>query len=173
MMTMSRLFILLRDLVAWTALATATRNAAHRRTGAEAVPAGKGHVPNLRPHTMMIDLLFGALMLFAFQIGGPVSEQVIPHQFDLPTADRKAGTEPTSLLPLTPVRAGKGWLYETPEGKRLTPADVVVLAGKRKATPVLLVPETTTVQDYLDAEQPLRLRGLKAGLAVAVKGGTP
>ena len=38
----------------------------------------------LRPPTLMIDLLFGALMLFAFQMGY-VDKPVTPHNVELPT----------------------------------------------------------------------------------------
>ena len=43
--------------------------------------------------TLMIDLLFGALMLFALHMGNPNSQEVVSKEFNLPTnnenADRK------------------------------------------------------------------------------------
>ena len=52
---------------------------------------GRSLAPTLRPPTLMIDLLFGALMLFAFQMGDPSLRQIVPRDFDLPTADETAG----------------------------------------------------------------------------------
>ena len=43
---------------------------------------------SLRPPTLMIDLLFGALMLFAFQMGDPHAKAVVPHEINLPTGKR-------------------------------------------------------------------------------------
>ena len=50
---------------------------------------------------------------------------------------------------------------------------VVKMVRASGKTPVLLVPSTAKVQNYIDAEQPLRKAGLKAGLAVALEGDTP
>ena len=130
--------------------------------------------PNLRPPTLMIDLLFGALMLFAFQMGDPSVRQVVPRDFDLPTADETAGKEAKELLPLKPVRTGTNdWAYELPGGKRLSVDAVVKMVRAKGMTPVLLIASTAKVQNYIDAEQPLRHAGLKAGLAVALEGETP
>ena len=127
--------------------------------------------PSLRPPTLMIDLLFGALMLFAFQMGDPSSQRVVPHDFEVPTSDENAGDEPETLLPLKPVRAqGDGWMYELPDGRRLSAGAVVKTAKNQNKTPILLVAKTASVQNYLDAEQPLRRLGLKVGLAVALEG---
>ena len=129
--------------------------------------------PSLRPPTLMIDLLFGALMLFAFQMGDPSSQRVVPHDFEVPTSDENAGDEPETLLPLKPVRAqGDGWMYELPDGRRLSAGAVVKTAKNQNKTPILLVAKTASVQNYLDAEQPLRRLGLKVGLAVALEGET-
>lgn len=126
--------------------------------------------PSLRPPTLMIDLLFGALMLFAFQMGDPSSRQVIPHDFDLPTADGRAANKVEDLLPLKPIQIDGGdWVYEGPDGHRLTAEVVVETVRRTRKTPVLLVASTAKVQSYIDAEQPLRMRGLKVGLAVALK----
>jgi hypothetical protein len=128
--------------------------------------------PNLRPPTMMIDLLFGALMLFAFQMGAPTARTVVPHDVDLPTTQGSKKTEPTLLLALKPHRTQEGmWQYTLPNGKILGPVEVANYIKKVKKTPVLIVASGSRVQDYVDAEQPLRKAGLKAGLAVEIKDG--
>ena len=126
--------------------------------------------PSLRPPTLMIDLLFGALMLFAFQMGDPNAQRIVPHDFDIPTSDESAGDRPETLLPLKPIGIKDGgWTYEMPDGRRLGAEAVVKASGDR--TPILLVSRTASVQSYLDAEQPLRRQGLKVGLAVATDEG--
>jgi hypothetical protein len=128
--------------------------------------------PSLRPPTLMIDLLFGALMLFAFQMGDPNSVTVVPKDFDIPTSNEKAEKKGRSLLALKPVKIGAaGWVYELPSGKRLTAEAIVKVIKSENKTPVLLVPSDARVQSYINAEQPLRRLGIKAGLAVAVKRG--
>ena len=128
--------------------------------------------PSLRPHTLMIDLLFGALMLFAFQMGDPNSRNIIPIDFDLPTANEKASKKDQNLLPLKPVRVGKDhWIYEMPDGSRVDAKTVFKTLKEQNKTPVLLVQSTARVQSYIDAEQPLRRLGIKAGLAVSVNDG--
>ena len=128
--------------------------------------------PSLRPPTLMIDLLFSALMLFAFQMGDPNSQTIIPKDFDLPTSNQKADQKATSLLPLKPVRRGTtGWVYELPDGRQLDANAVSAFIKSENKTPVLLVASETRVQNYIDAEQPLRRLGIKAGLAVAIKEG--
>ena len=127
----------------------------------------RAEIPNLRPPTLMIDLLFGALMLFAFQMGNPNAREIVPYDFDLPTAEESRRNEAKTLLPLRPFPDGKGgWVYGRPEGGRLSAEEVATAVQRENVTPVLLVPRTSRVQNYLDAEQPLRARGLKAGLAV-------
>jgi hypothetical protein len=129
--------------------------------------------PTLRPPTLMMDLLFGALMLFAFQMGDPNSLQIVSRDFDLPTADETAGKGAKELLALKPIRTGNNeWVYELASGKRLSVDAVVKIVRASGKTPVLLVASTAKVQNYIDAEQPLRKAGLKAGLAVALEGET-
>jgi len=119
----------------------------------------------------MIDLLFGALMLFAFQMGDPSVRQIVPRDFDLPTSDEAAEKGAKELLPLKPVKTGPtSWVYELPDGRRLSADAVVNMVRAQGKTPVLLVASSASVQIYIDAEQPLRQRGLKAGLAVALEG---
>ncbi len=134
----------------------------------------KEEIPNLRPPTLMIDLLFGALMLFAFQMGDPSARPLVPHDFELPTSDKSPEANPASLLPLKPVKSPAGsWAYVAPDGSRLSPTQVKATARKGKLTPVLLVPASASVQTYLDAEHLLRLQGLKVGLAVVSEGAQP
>ncbi len=128
--------------------------------------------PSLRPPTLMIDLLFGALMLFAFQMGDPSSNNIVSRDFDLPTANDSAAKKGRDLLPLKPIKLdGAKWRYERPDGTRLTANAVAELVRKENKTPVLLIPRETRVQSYIDAEQPLRRLGVKAGLAVDLKEG--
>jgi hypothetical protein len=131
------------------------------------------HTSSLRPPTLMIDLLFGALMLFAFQMGNPNSQQIQTHDIELPTASNKNKTKPAQVLPLTPVfRAGSTWGYKISDGRVLSASEVAEFARSRNKTPILVVAKSESVQNYLDAEQPLRQMGLKVGLAVAVEKGT-
>jgi hypothetical protein len=125
--------------------------------------------PNLRPPTMMIDLLFGALMLFAFQMGAPTAKTVIPHEVDLPTSEKISKAKPAPLLALKPVKRGEGnWRYLLPDGRELNSEEIIVHIKDSNRTPVLIVSKGARVQDYVDAEQPLRQAGLKAGLAVEI-----
>ena len=119
----------------------------------------------------MIDLLFGALMLFAFQMGDPNARQVVPRDVDLPTSDESAGDGPAELLPLKPVKDGEKWAYELPSGERVGAEAVIEAVRTLKKTAILIVSRTASVQSYLDAEQPLRQRGLKVGLAVELEQG--
>lgn len=128
--------------------------------------------PSLRPPTMMIDLLFGALMLFAFQMGAPTAKTVVPHDVDLPTANDESKSDPAPLLALKPVNIQNGsWRYSLPDGQILGPKEIAQHIKKTGQIPVLIVPKTARVQDYVDAEQPLRHAGLKAGLAVEINEG--
>ena len=136
-----------------------TSHGRHRKSG--------GSIPNLRPPTMMIDLLFGALMLFAFQMGDPNSKSVIPHDIELPTDETEDAKKTTEILPLQPVSIREGeWIYETNEGERLTADEVAGRTKSGKIAPVLMLSKTISVQEYVDAETPLRKLGLKVGLAV-------
>ncbi len=129
-------------------------------------------VPSLRPPTLMIDLLFGALMLFAFQMGAPTAKTVIPHDVDLPTAGEVTDKEPAQLLPLKPVRkVGGNWHYALSDGQVLPPEEMVRYIKKSGKTPVLIISKAARVQDYVDAEQPLRQAGMKVGLAVELDQG--
>jgi hypothetical protein len=129
-------------------------------------------VPNLRPPTMMIDLLFGALMLFAFQMGAPTAKTVVPHDVDLPTVNDEAKPDPAPLLALKPEKTPDGsWHYILPDGRTLGIRETVEYITKSGKTPVLLVSRDARVQEYVEAEQPLRQAGLKAGLAIQLDKG--
>ena len=122
----------------------------------------------------MIDLLFGALMLFAFQMGDPNAQQVQIHDLELPTATDKNQTKPVQIVPLTPVRRNRGtWGYKLSDGRVLSATEVAKFARIKNKTLILVVAKSESVQNYLDAEQPLRQLGLKVGLAVAIEKGTP
>lgn len=130
-------------------------------------------IPSLRPPTLMIDLLFGALMLFAFQMGDPNAKPISFHEFQLPTRDEDAAADPTEVLALTPVGEPGGWSYQTAEGTRMNASEVAAKAEAGGLTPVLIVPQSASVQHYLNAEEPLRRQGLSVGLAVAIEGRKP
>ncbi len=132
-----------------------------RRAKGSAVAA-----PRLRPPTLMIDLLFGALMLFAFQMGNPNAQRIAPYEIELPTSDVR-GAEDT-LLGVVPSRANADgeWLYQVDGGAWLPAAEVVDLVRRQNSTLILLLSRSAPVQEYLDAEQPLRRLGLRVGLAV-------
>ena len=63
------------------------------------------------------------------------------------------------------IRGGE-WIYETNEGDRLTADEVAGQTKSGKIAPVLMLSKTISVQEYVDAETPLRKLGLKVGLAV-------
>jgi len=122
----------------------------------------------------MIDLLFGALMLFAFQMGDPNAQQVQTHDIEIPTAADKNQSKPTQIVPLTPVRRkGKSWSYKLSDGRVMSAKGVAKFVKLKGKTPILVVSKSESVQNYLDAEQPLRQLGLKVGLAVALEKGKP
>ena len=128
--------------------------------------------PSLCPPTLMIDLLFGALMLFAFQMGDPNARDVVSKSIALPTSNEETSEDKHDLLALTPVKEGNSpWQYELPDGKRLVASEVAKVIKTTRQTPVLVVSSKARVQNYIDAEQPLRRLGLKVGLAVEVEQG--
>jgi len=126
----------------------------------------------LRPPTLMIDLLFGALMLFAFQMGTPVTSTISIKEFDLPKARQNTSERAANLIPVRPRRKGDGsWLYEIPSGQKLTASELGEKMTAEKKTPVLVVAHDAKVQNYIDAEEPLKRLGIKTGLAVATEVG--
>jgi len=131
-------------------------------------PTGKSRQSrsSLRPPTLMIDLLFGALMLFAFQMGY-VDKPVVSHNIDLPTKkskDKKSKKKIYTVIPI-PGKNGK-WLFKINSGKLLTALQIKREVQKKGRVPVMVFAHTTDLQSYLEAEQELRQHGLKPGLAV-------
>ena len=95
----------------------------------------KRSTPSLRPPTLMIDLLFGALMLFAFEMGNPNVQEVFSHKIDLPDEDRSGSQKSEEVLPLVPVRLNDTtWIYETGDRKKLTADQVAQQVKKTKST---------------------------------------
>ena len=115
----------------------------------------------------MIDLLFGALMLFAFQMGNPNSKSVVPNVIELPADKTRDPGKKKDIFPLFPLELpGGGWVYRTQEGLQLTADEVAEKAKTGKLVPVLMLSENIPVQQYVNAETPLRLLGLRVGLSV-------
>lgn len=127
----------------------------------------RGGSPSLRPHTMVIDLLFCAVMVFAFQMGSPNG-----HAISLKSLARAAQNAERKRLPmlLSATGADGKWQYTTSSGNTLTPRDVADIAHRSRKVPVLVVAGTTPISAYLEAEQPLRALGLTVGLAISNKG---
>ena len=129
-------------------------------------------LPGLRPPTLMIDLLFGALMLFAFQMGDPNPSSVNVMKVEIPTSNDKTKKGKRNLLPLIPHRnADRSWVYQLPSGKKINAEELALKIRKEDKTAVLIVPKNSKVQSYIDAEQPLRQLGVQVGLAVSTKEG--
>ena len=127
---------------------------------------------SLRPPTLMIDLLFGALMLFAFQMGY-VDQPVVPKDIELPATKADVKSKTKEILALVPVKNRAGsWEYRAPSGKILSAKAVQKEVAKNNKTPVLIFSKKTSLQVYLEAEQQLRELGLKPGLATNNKKGT-
>jgi len=118
----------------------------------------------------MIDLLFGALMLFAFHMGDPNARSVVRQDVTLPTSAESAAGRRENLLPLIPIKSGKNWKYELIAGRRVSTRQALKLAREEKSRLVLIVAPDTPVQSYIDAEMPFRKLGVKVGLAVGKKG---
>jgi hypothetical protein len=124
----------------------------------------------LRPPTLMIDLLFGALMLFAFHMGDPNARSIVRHDVTLPSTTKAADGRDAKLLPLVPLRRGDTWLYELIDGTQVDVKGALDLAAKKKSRLVLIIEANTPVQSYLDAEMPFRKLGARIGLAVKKEG---
>jgi len=106
-------------------------------------------------------------------MGDPNSGQIQTHNIEIPTAADNNETKPTQVMPLTPVRyAGNKWRYKLSDGGIMSATEVVKFSRYKDKTPILVVAKSASVQNYLDAEQPLRQLGLKVGLAVAIEKGT-
>ena len=132
--------------------------------------APRTHPPSLRPPTLMIDLLFGALMLFAFHMGDPNARSVVSRGINLPTSTDHARDKGELLLAAVPVKIGNTWKYELAGGERVEAGQALKFARKDQRRLVLVVAPDTPVQSYLDAEMPFRQLGVKVGLAIEKKG---
>ena len=133
------------------------RNNAHSRTR------------SLRPPTLMIDLLFGALMLFAFQMGY-VDEPVFSENIELPSTSADKKSKPREIFILVPVKTNDGrWKYKISGEKLISALEVKKKVKEGKKIPVLIFSKNTSLQVYLEAEQQLRKLGLKPGLATKNK----
>ncbi len=124
----------------------------------------------LRPPTLMIDLLFGALMLFAFHMGDPNARVVVRHDVDLPSSGKAADGKETRLMALVPVKTGNAWMYELIDGAKVDARTALNIARRENSRLVLIIAAETPVQAYLDAEMPFRKLGAKVGLAVRQEG---
>ena len=151
----------------WLGLAKSDRDEPLRVVPHRARPA---RYLGLRPPTLMIDLLFGALMLFAFHMGDPNARAVVRHDVSLPASAKTADSKDTKLLPLVPVKAGDTWMYELIDGTRVDVTAALNIARREKGRLVLVIAADTPVQSYLNAEMPFRKLGARVGLAVRKEG---
>lgn len=125
----------------------------------------------LRPPTLMIDLLFGALMLFAFQMGY-VDMPVVSDDIPLPTSAIKKNSDSKSIFQVIPVREKNGsFKFKIPGGKILSTNEVVKKLRKNKKTPVVVLPNWEKIQTYVDAAGVLRHHGFKPSLLLKYKKG--
>ena len=124
----------------------------------------------LRPPTLMIDRLFGALMLFAFHMGDPSARSVVRHDVNLPSSNKAMDGKETKLLALVPVKTGETWMYELINGTLVDVKTALDIARQGKSRLVLVIAADTPVQSYLDAEMPFRKLGARVGLAVSKEG---
>lgn len=126
---------------------------------------------SLRPPTLMIDLLFGALMLFAFQMGY-VDKPITPHNVELPSTPDKQKKKTKAIYTLIPIQGENGtWKFKVSDGRILTAIGIKNELREKKQTPVMIFSKTTNLQSYLEAERVLRRHGMKPGLAVQNKKG--
>jgi hypothetical protein len=163
---------LLREVLGWFQMVRSERKDVSDSRPVAQTSASAQAQPSLRPPTIALDMLF-LLAFIAFLEMNPVSENenVISHSANLPTADKTAEAKPISPLVLRPVRTAKSWLYETADGARLSAGAVAVRVRRQNMTPILVIPESSSVQTYLDAQQPLMRKGLaNVGLAVNSEG---
>ena len=123
--------------------------------------------PSLRPPTLMIDLLFGALMLFAFQMGDPNVNSITSQDLKLPTSNLISAVSGKKLMTLKPIKgAASEWSYELEDGRRIKASEVSRIIDAKKRTAVLLIARDTSVEMALNAQTPLRVLGVKVGMAV-------
>lgn len=163
---------LLRELLGWFVMVRSEQEAASDSQLSTRPPAHGPAQPSLRPPTIALDMLF-LLAFIAFLEMNPVSESVISHSANLPTASKNAMDKPVSPLALRPIRIADGWLYKTTDGRSLSAKAVAASVRQKKMVPILIITKSSSVQEYLDAQQPLMAQGLtKVGLAVTSDGGS-
>ena len=138
------------------------------RRAAPALSSGAGGAAlNLRPHATMLDLLFCMVMLFAFQMGQPLPEgepEAVAIEHRSPAA---AGDEERTLLLLRPRFEQGRWRYrEDGGGHALSPEAVLARVREGSVVPVFVLDGGVSLQRYLDAEAPLRERGLAVEVVV-------
>ena len=127
---------------------------------------GAAAPPSLRPHTMMLDLLCCMVMLFAFQMGQPLEGEAEAVAIESSTAGAPADDE-RELLLLRPRFEQGRWRYrEARGGRTLAPEEVFTRAREGSVVPVFVLDGGTSLQRYLDAEAPLRDRGLTVEVVV-------
>ena len=117
----------------------------------------------------MIDLLFGALMLFAFQMGDPSNRQIIASDIDLPSVADNTDHETPDGVALRPIHTEGGtWVYQLADGTVLDAEHVAQATGETSRL-ILVMGAADPIQAYVDAEQLLRKNGLSVGMAVELK----
>lgn len=175
---LARLGMLLMRLTTWIDVARKLRTVfAPRAGGARAPSPSPSPSPStrrrgqsnrgLRPPTLMLDLLLGTLMLFAFQLG-PGGKAV--DQQPMRATGQAQKDKPTRPLVLTPVRTDGGWTYHEVQSERTLSAPEVAARVQSSDRRVVLQTGTSMpVGTYLEAQRPLRSRSLRVG--VTVKGG--
>jgi hypothetical protein len=121
--------------------------------------------PSLRPPTLMIDLLFSALMLFAFHMGNPSSVELSIDDIDLPVASDRSGDDLDDAITLRPIQRGTAWFFQKSDGTVVAAADVVQGEPEGQRA-VIIMSATDPIQTYVSAEQELKAHGLLVGMAV-------
>lgn len=125
-----------------------------------------GRKPTLRPPTVMLDLLLGTVMVFAFHLG-PVTR---PAAVDTRDVSAPGISEAAKPLLLYPVRGPNGPAYrEEGQSRLLSATEVVALAGERGGRLALVADPRVPLGAFLEAEAPLRSLGLDVALAVTAQ----
>ena len=127
---------------------------------------GAAGPPSLRPHATMLDLLCCMVMLFAFQMGQPLEVEAEAVAIQSSTTGAPANDEREFLLLRPRFEQGR-WRYREDRGGRtLAPEEVFARAREGNVVPVFMLDGGTSLQRYLDAEAPLRERGLTVEVVV-------
>ena len=122
---------------------------------------------SLRPPTLMIDLLFGALMLFAMLMGDPNAKNVYIEFIELPVKDNQS---PQKAFLLIPKFIDSSWIYFNENKKKFTPQEVKQIIGQKNYAVVLAIPEDATLDFYFKAINPLQVINIQnIGIATTQK----